>query len=333
MRCLLLRRPGPIETSPLEEAESPDPKPGQQEIVIAIQACGVCHTDLHEVEGELALARLPVIPGHQIVGAVSAMGPHASRFRPGDRVGVPWLNWVCGECDYCRRGSENLCERARFTGLHTHGGYAQYIVIHEDFAYHLPAGLDAEHTAPLLCAGVIGYRALRLSKARPGGRLGLYGFGASAHLVLQIAAHQGCHVYVFSRSAGHRKLAESLGARWTGRAEDSPGVPLDSAIIFAPAGPLVPLALAALGRGGTCALAGIYMSPIPELDYSQSLYHERSLISVANSTRRDVEGLLELAPLIPLRTEVETFPLAQANQALQHLKHGEVRGAAVLEIG
>jgi len=331
MKCMLLRRPAPIDSLPLELAEAPDLKPGEQDIVITIRACGVCHTDLHEVEGELEVTRLPVIPGHQIVGVVSAEGPHASRFRTGDRVGVPWLNWVCGECDYCRRGQENLCERARFTGLHTHGGYAQSIVIHEDFAYHLPAGLDDVHTAPLLCAGVIGYRALRLSKAR-GNRLGLYGFGASAHLVLQIAVHQGCQVYVYSRSDQHRKLAESLGACWTGRAEDSPGVPLDSAIIFAPAGPLVPMALAALGRGGTCALAGIYMSPIPELNYAQSLYHERTLLSVSNSTRRDVEGLLELAARIPLRTEVETFPLDQANQALQLLKQGKVRGAAVLEV-
>jgi propanol-preferring alcohol dehydrogenase len=329
---MLLRRPGPIDSLPLELAEAPDPRPGEQDIVITIRACGVCHTDLHEVEGELEVTRLPVIPGHQIVGVVSAIGPHASRFRMGDRVGVPWLNWVCTECAYCRKGQENLCEQARFTGVHAHGGYAQHIGIHEDFAYHLPAGLDDVHTAPLLCAGVIGYRALRMSAARPGDRLGLYGFGASAHLVLQIAVHQGCQVYVYSRSDDHRKLAEKLGARWTGRAEDSPGVPLDSAIIFAPAGPLVPMALAALGRGGTCVLAGIYMSPIPEMNYAQSLYHERSLLSVANSTRRDVEGLLELAARVPLRPEVETLPLEQANQALQLLKQGKVRGAAVLEI-
>lgn len=333
MKCMLLRRPGPIDSLPLELAEAPDPRPGEQDIVIAIRACGVCHTDLHEVEGELEVSRLPVIPGHQIVGVVASIGQHASRFRVGDRVGVPWLNWVCSDCAYCRRRQENLCEQARFTGLHVHGGYAQFNVIHEDFAYHLPARLDDVHTAPLLCAGVIGYRALRLSKARPGDRLGLYGFGASAHLVLQIAVHQGCQVYVYSRSDDHRKLAESLGACWTGRAEDSPGIPLDAAIIFAPAGWLVPMALAALGRGGACALAGIYMSPIPELNYVQSLYHERTLVSVSNSTRRDVEGLLELAARIPLRTEVETFPMDQANQALQLLKQGKVRGAAVLEIG
>lgn len=332
MKCMLLRRPGPIESAPLELAESADPRPGEQDILIAIRACGVCHTDLHEVVGELEVTRLPVIPGHQIVGVVSAKGQHASRFRVGDRVGVPWLNWICGECAYCHRGQENLCERARFTGLHTHGGYAQYIVIHEDFAYHLPAGLDDVHTAPLLCAGVIGYRGLRLSKARPGDRVGLYGFGASAHLVLQIAVHQGCQVYVYSRSSEHRKLAERLGACWTGLAEDTPGVPLNAAIIFAPAGPLVPMALAALGRGGTCVLAGIYMSPIPELSYAQSLYHERTLLSVSNSTRRDVEGLLELAARIPLRTEIETFPLEQANQALHLLRQGKVQGAAVLEI-
>jgi propanol-preferring alcohol dehydrogenase len=321
-----------VATHPLEPADVPDPRPGEREILIAVRACGICHTDLHEVEGEIPLPRTPLIPGHQIVGQVAALGPGCTRFRAGDRVGVPWLNWVCGQCAYCLRGKENLCQRARFTGLDADGGYAQFTVVHEDFAYALPAGLDDAHTAPLLCAGVIGYRAMRLSEIRPGGRLGLYGFGASAHLVLQIAVHQGCKVYVFSRSAEHRKLAESLGACWTGRAEDSPAVKLDSAIIFAPAGALVPLAMAALDKGGTCALAGIYMTPVPEMDYGRLLYHERTLRSVANSTRQDVQELLALAAKIPLRTEVEIFPLEQANQALVALKEGKIQGAGVLQI-
>ncbi len=332
MQAMILRRPAPIEQQPLALAEAPAPAPGEGEVLVGVRACGVCHTDLHTVEGELELPRLPVIPGHQIVGEVKALGPRVTRFQQGQRVGIPWLNWVCRECRYCRNGKENLCERGRFTGLHHDGGYAQFTVVHQDFAYCLPEGLDDLHTAPLLCAGVIGYRALRLCEVRPGGRLGLYGFGASAHLVLQIAVQQGCRVFVFSRSEEHRRLAGQLGACWTGRAEGDPGEKLDAAIVFAPAGPLVPQALAALDKGGTCALAGIYMTPIPELDYGRLLYQERTLRSVANSTRQDVEELLRLAGEIPLRTEVQAFPLAEANRTLLELKRGGIRGAAVLTV-
>jgi propanol-preferring alcohol dehydrogenase len=316
---------------PLALRDLPVPEPGPGEILIAITACGVCHTDLHIVDGELAAPRLPLIPGHQIAGGVAARGPGAGRFAEGARVGVPWLNSVCGECHYCRRRKENLCAAARFTGLDTHGGYAEYITVDERFAYRLPDALDDLHAAPLLCAGVIGYRALRLCDLPPRGRLGLYGFGASAHLVLQIAVHLGARVSVFSRSAEHRRLAEALGAAWVGSAEQDPGAKLDSAIVFAPAGWLVHRALAALDRGGTCALAGIYMSPIPETEYGL-LYHERTLRSVANSTRQDVEDLLALAAAVPLRTEVEAHPLERANQALEALRQGCVQGAAVLQV-
>jgi propanol-preferring alcohol dehydrogenase len=296
-----------------------------------VRACGLCHTDLHTVEGDLPLPRLPLIPGHQIVGLVEAVGQGVSRFRTGDRVGVPWLHSTCGACAYCRRGDENLCDDARFTGYHVDGGYAQYTVVSQDFAYPLPPGFSDIEAAPLLCAGVIGFRALRLSQVRPGQRLGLYGFGASAHVVIQVALHWGCQVYVFTRSEEHRRLARQLGAAWVGRAEDEPPGRLDSAIIFAPAGGLVPHALRVLGKGGTLALAGITMSTIPELDYAL-LYHERTVRSVANSTRQDAEDLLRVAAEIPIRTEVQVFPLPEANRALQLLKQGQIRGAGVLEI-
>ncbi len=331
MIAVRLHRPQAIETHPLLWEEVPDPTPGPGQIRLRVRACGLCHTDLHTIEGELALPRLPIIPGHQIVGIVDQVGPGVTRFQVGDRAGVPWLNSTCGTCEYCQRGQENLCERAQFTGLHVDGGYAQYTVVGQDFAYPLPAGYDDRQVAPLLCAGIIGYRALRLSEIRPGGRLGLYGFGASAHIAIQVAIYWGCEVYVFTRSAEHRRLALDLGAAWVGQAGDDPPQPVDSGIIFAPAGPLVPQALRVLRKGGTLALAGIYMSPIPELNYSL-LYGERTVRSVANSTRADAEGLLQVAPQIPIRTEVESYPLEQANQALERLKQSAVRGAAVLEV-
>ncbi|NOZ30075.1 MAG: zinc-dependent alcohol dehydrogenase family protein [Chloroflexi bacterium] len=331
MLAARLHQAQPIETHPLVLEEVPDPTPGPGQIRLRVRACGLCHTDLHTVEGELRLPRLPIIPGHQIVGIVDQVGPGVTRFQPGDRAGVPWLNHTCGECEYCRRGQENLCERAQFTGLHVDGGYAQYTVVDENFAYPLPEGYDDLQVAPLLCAGIIGYRALRLSEIRPGERLGLYGFGASAHIVIQIAIHWGCEVYVFTRSEEHRQLARELGAAWVGRAEDTPPQQVDSSIIFAPAGPLVPEALRVLRKGGTLALAGIYMTPIPEMDYGL-LYWEKTIRSVANSTREDAEGLLEIAPKVPIRTEVETYPLDQINQALERMKRSEIRGAAVLEI-
>ena len=331
MQAMALTRPAPIESEPLVLMEVPTPEPAPGEVRIRVRACGICHTDLHVVEGELPAAKLPLIPGHQIVGIVDTLGPGVARFRVGDRVGVPWLHSACGVCAYCRRGQENLCDDATFTGYQVDGGYAQYTVAPADFTYALPAGFPDLEAAPLLCAGIIGYRALRLSEIRPGERLGLYGFGASAHIAIQIARHWGCEVYVFTRGENHRRLAEALGAAWTGAAEDTPPAPLDAAIIFAPAGRLVPEALRALRKGGTLALAGIYMTPIPPLDYAL-LYGERTVRSVANSTRQDALELLKVAAEIPVHTEVEVFPLAEANRALRLLTEGKIQGAGVLAI-
>jgi propanol-preferring alcohol dehydrogenase len=335
---MILRQPGPVEANPLEAVDLPAPDPGVGQVRIRVSVCAVCRTDLHIVEGELDLPKRPVVPGHQIVGIVEAVGEHAARFKPGDRVGVPWLHWTCGQCAFCQpdpenpdRSRENLCERARFTGLHVDGGYAEFVVAHEAFAYPLPEPLSDMAVAPLLCAGVIGFRALRLSNIRPGRRLGLYGFGGSAHIVIQIARHWGCEVYVFTRSEAHRRLALDLGAAWAGDAKDTPPAKMDSSVVFAPAGWIVPEALRVLEKGGTLSLAGIYMTPIPSMDYSL-LYHERTIVSAANSTRADVEQLLRLGAEIPIRTEVEAFPLEDANRALQRLKHSHINGAGVLEI-
>jgi propanol-preferring alcohol dehydrogenase len=298
---------------------------------LKIHTCGVCHTDLHIVEGELDLPHLPVIPGHQIVGTVDALGEGVTIHQPGDRLGVPWLNETCGTCRYCQSGKENLCENIRFTGMHANGGFAEYTVVNEKFAYPIPDIFSDVAAAPLLCAGVVGYRSLRLSRVQPGQRLGLYGFGASAHIIIQIARHWDCEVFVFTRSRHHRELAQSLGAVWTGGAEDDPGALMDSSIIFAPAGWLVPEALRLLDKGGTLALGGIHMSPIPEMPYDL-LWHERTVQSVANSTRQDAVDFLQVAAQIPVKTNVEEFPLAQANETLQRLKRSEINGAGVLVV-
>ncbi len=331
MQAMVLQAPRPVEECPLEQATLDMPTPGPGEVRLRVRVCGVCHTDLHTVEGELELPRLPVVPGHQVVGTVDALGPGAARFHLGQRVGVAWLHWACGECEYCRRGLENLCANARFTGLHADGGYCQYMVADERYAYPIPERFTDAEAAPLLCAGIIGYRSLRLSEIEPGGRLGLYGFGASAHIAIQVARYWGCEVYVFTRGEEHRRLARELGAAWTGAAEETPPAPLDSGIIFAPAGRLVPLALGHLRPGGTVAINAIYMSPIPELPY-HLLYCERTLRSVANFTRQDAEALLRLAAEIPIRTEVEIFALAEANEVLGRLKRSEIRGSAALAI-
>ncbi len=331
MRAMCCENPRPLNQNPLALVETSTPAPAVHEIRLQIRACGICHTDLHVVEGDLPPQKQPVIPGHQIIGVVEAIGDGVQRFKIRDRAGVPWLNRTCGTCVFCQRGKENLCENARFTGYHVDGGFAEYLVVHEDFAYAIPEMFDAATAAPLLCAGVIGYRALRLSEIQSGQRLGLFGFGASAHLVIQIARHWNCEIFVFSRSAAHRKLAEALGAAWSGSAEEIAPAKLDSAIIFAPAGWIVHAALRNLQKGGTVALAGIHMSPIPEMNYGL-IYHERALRSVANSTREDVRDLLQLAAKIPLRAEVEIFPLTEANRALQLLKAGQINGAGVLEI-
>ncbi len=331
MNAMVLEAPRPVEENPLNLATFPVPQPAPGEVRLRIMVCGVCHTDLHLVEGEIETPRLPVIPGHQIVGRVDALGGAVDRFGIGDRVGVPWLYETCGNCEYCRRGEENLCNHARFTGQHVDGGFAEFMVVPARFAYHIPAGIPDQQAAPLLCAGVIGYRALRLSQVRPGGRLGLYGFGASAHIAIQVARHWGCEVYVFTRSEEHRRHARQLGAAWAGQASDTPPAQLDAAITFAPAGWLVPEALRVLRKGGTLAINAIYMSPIPELPYSL-IYGERQVRSVANSTRQDAEELLHLAAEIPIHTETELYPLSEANAVLQRLKRAETRGAAVLQI-
>lgn len=331
MKAMALKRRQPIEESPLEYADVPTPVPRRGQVCLRIAVCGICHTDLHTIEGELRGGKLPVIPGHQIVGTVDAVGEGVTRFRPGDRLGIPWLHSTCGQCAFCQRGQENLCENALFTGHSVDGGYAEHAVVPEEFTYPIPGDYPDAQAAPLLCAGVIGYRALHLSGAHSGDRLGLYGFGASAHIVIQIALYQGCQVYVYTRSATHQALARDLGAAWVGRAEEQAPQELDSAIIFAPAGELIPLALSALRKGGALALAGIYMSPTPPLPYDL-LYHERTVRSVANSTRQDVVELLEMAPKVPVRTQVRLFPLERANQALQLLKRGDIDGAGVLQV-
>lgn len=330
MRAMVLERTAPVEQAPLAAKALPEPRPAAGEISIRVEACGVCRTDLHIAEGDVP-ARLPIVPGHQAAGAVAECGAGVERFRPGDRVGVGWLGWTCGECPFCRTGRENLCRRALFTGRDRDGGYAEIMVAPERAAYRLPPGFTAEQAAPLLCAGVIGYRTLRLSGARPGGRLGLFGFGASAHLVLQVARYEGCEVFAFSREAHHRKLAREMGAVWVGETADDPGVLLDAAAIFAPAGEIVPIALERLDRGATLAVNAIHMSPIPPLEY-RKLYGERAVRSVMNFTRRDAEEFLDLSAKIPVRAETERFRLEAANEALRRIKRGEVRGAAVIAI-
>ncbi len=331
MRAMLLEKPRPVEENPLRLAELPWPEPAAGEIRVRVGVCGVCHTDLHIVEGDLNLPRLPVVPGHQVVGTVDALGDGVSEFREGDRVGVPWLYSTCGECAYCRKGLENLCELARFTGFHVDGGYAEAMVVPAAFAYGLPGTFSDLEAAPLLCAGIVGYRALMLSNIQPGERLGIFGFGASAHIVIQVARYLHCEVCVFTRAESHRQLARQLGAAWVGAAGEAPPTPLDAAIIFAPAGKLVPDALRTLRKGGTLALAGITMSSLPEMEY-RLLYQERILRSVANSTRDDARSLLRLAAEIPLRTKVEPFQLPEANHALQNLKGSKIDAACVLVI-
>lgn len=330
MKAMLLRRTGRAEERLLEPAGLPEPRPGSGEVAISVEACGVCRTDLHIAEGEVA-AKLPLVPGHQAAGRIIELGSGVSGLREGDAVGVGWLFGTCGTCAFCASGRENLCRDATFTGRDHDGGYAERMVADARFVYRLPAGIAALDAAPLLCAGIIGYRSLRLSEINPGGRLGLIGFGASAHLAIQVARHWRCDVYAFTREEHHRRLALELGAVWAGGADDDPGVPLDGAVIFAPAGDLIPQALARLHRGATLAVNAIHMTPIPSFSYDL-LYHERTVRSVANFTRRDAEEFLTLAAEIPVRADVERYALADANEALLRVKEGAVHGAAVLEI-
>jgi alcohol dehydrogenase, propanol-preferring len=324
---MLLDGPG----QPLRPAEVDPPKPGRGDLLLRVHACGVCRTDLHVAAGELSEARLPLVLGHEIVGTVVEAGSDVDRFGPGDRIGVPWLGWTCGVCRYCRSSRENLCDRARFTGYHRDGGYAEYTVADARYCFALPPGYDDVHAAPLLCAGLIGHRALRAT-GDPG-LLGLYGFGASAHLVAQVARHEGRRVFAFTRpgdTAG-QDFARELGAEWAGSSAELPPEPLDAAIIFAPVGSLVPAALHAVAKGGTVVCAGIHMTPIPQFDY-QLLWGERVVRSVANLTRHDGEESLRMAAEVRLRIEVERFPLGEANTALARLQGGAVRGVEVLTV-
>ena len=332
MKAMLLEQDGDVTTNPLRmrDLSLPEPAPGQVRVKVTI--CGVCRTDLHVVEGELPPSTRPIVPGHETVGIVDQVGPGVTLFKEGDRVGIAWLQATCRTCEFCQTGRENLCAQATFTGYHVNGGYAEYALVSERFAYPIPDIFSDEEAAPLLCAGIIGYRALRRSQVQPGQRLGLYGFGASAHITIQIARHWGCEVYVCSLREEHRNLARQLGAAWVGEAADMPPATLHSAIMFAPAGELVPPALRALGKGGTLALAGIYMTPIPSLDYTLDLFHERTLQSVTANTRQDGLDLLREAAAIPIRTHTTSFPLEHANIALQELKSGTIQGAAVLSI-
>ncbi len=314
MRAMVLEKPGRAESAPLALREVPRPEAGPGRILVRVSVCGACRTDLHTVEGELHLPRTPIIPGHQVVGTVEACGPGVAGFAPGDRVGVAWLHETCGRCRFCTNGRENLCPDARFTGLHHDGGYAEYLTAAADYVYRIPEGFADEQAAPLLCAGIVGYRSLKRSGIRPGGRLGIYGFGASAHVVMQVAQHWGCEVYVCSRGEVHRDLARRLGAAWVGEEADPPPAPLDAAVIFAPAGNLVLPALEALDKGGTLSLAGITLSDIPSLSYERHLFYEKTITSTTANTRQDGRELLDLAARIPIRTEVTVFPLEEANR-------------------
>jgi alcohol dehydrogenase, propanol-preferring len=358
MRAWVVRSPAPIDAGPLEAVELPDPDPGPGEVRLRVTTCGVCRTDLHVAEGDLPPRRSPVVPGHEVVGIVDAVGPDVARgqdssgavgpdvasrrvtagaaaggrFAVGDRIGVAWLRATCGACRPCRRGAENLCFDPRFTGWTDDGGYAEHAVVPAAYAYRLPDGFDDEHAAPLLCAGIIGYRALRRSGFQPGDRLGIWGFGGSAHLTAQVALSMGAEVHVVTRGAAGRRLAGQLGATWVGRPGERPPVPLDAAISFAPAGEVVPEALAALDRGGVLALAGIHVTTIPALHYQDHLFQERELRSVTANTRADGEAFLALAGRIGLRLETVPYPFDRADQALADLAHDRFAGAAVLHV-
>jgi alcohol dehydrogenase, propanol-preferring len=325
MRAMLFETPG----RPLRLADLPTPKPGAGQFLIRVFACAVCRTDLHVVDGELMQPKLPLIPGHEIVGTIEAKGDGAERFEIGDRVGIPWLGWSCGECVYCKSGKENLCDRARFTGYTIDGGYAEHTVADQRFCFPIPSSYSDAQAAPLLCAGLIGYRSL--VKTGNGKRLGVYGFGAAAHIVVQVARYQKREIYAFTRPGDKEaeKFALACGAVWAGGSNELPPEKLDAAIIFAPAGELVPQALRAVGKGGVVVCGGIHMSDIPSFPY-EILWEERSVCSVANLTRRDGEEFLALVPRVPVRTEVQTFPLEEANEALARLRTGKIRGAAVL---
>ena len=332
MKTMTLCQIGPVDSAPLQLADLAIPEPEVGEVRLKVHCCAICRTDLHVIEGDLPREKMPIVPGHQIVGTVDRLGPGCKRMKLGQRVGVAWLRHTCGTCGFCTRGQENLCESARFTGYHADGGYAEYAVVPEDFAYEIPDVFSDVEAAPLLCAGIIGYRALRRAEVPAGGKLALYGFGSSAHVVIQIAQHRGCEVYVVTRGEKHRELARRMGAVWVGEDAAEMPVKVHSAIIFAPAGELVPPALEALQKGGTLALAGIYMTPLPEMDYGRYVFYERDIHSVTCNTRQDGRELLAEAAAIPICPHTTTYPLAEANRALQDLKHDRLSGTGVLVV-
>jgi propanol-preferring alcohol dehydrogenase len=327
---MLLERSADIHESPLALRDLPIPEPRPGEVRLRVRCCAICRTDLHVIEGDLPPAKRPVVPGHQVVGIVDRLGADCRRLTIDQRIGVAWLRHTCGACRFCRAGRENLCEQSHFTGYHEDGGFADYAVVPEDFAYPIPDAFTDQDAAPLLCAGIIGFRALARSQLPAGGRLGLYGFGSSAHVVIQIALSRGCEVYVVTRGARHRELARRMGATWVGECAEEMPVKVDSAILFAPAGELVPAALSKLEKGGTLALAGIHLSDIPSLNYEQSLFYERNVHSVTANTREDGRGLLAEAARIPIRPHVTVYPLTDANRALQDLKDDRINGTGVL---
>jgi alcohol dehydrogenase, propanol-preferring len=330
MRAMTLEKPALVENSPLHLRDVPVPAPGRGEILVRVTACGVCRTDLHVTEGELPPKHPTIVPGHEVVGMVSKLGAGCKRFAVGDRVGIAWLRETCGVCKYCTLGRENLCPNALFTGWDHDGGYAEFASVREDYAYRIPDAIEDEHAAPLLCAGIIGFRAIKRAEVQPGATVGIYGFGGSAHLAIQVLKHWGCRVFVMSRGGVHRSLAEELGADWIGEAADTPPARPDASILFAPAGDLVLPAMQALDRGGILAIAGIYLSTIPPLEYERHLFYEKELRSVTANTRADGEEFLEIAGEIPIKTYTVAMKLEEANVALQLLKHDKLRGAAVL---
>jgi propanol-preferring alcohol dehydrogenase len=332
MKASVLHATAPVETNPLVFEDYPTPEPASGQVLVRVAFCGVCRTDLHVIERELVPQKSPVLPGHQVVGFIDQLGPGANRFPVGTRVGVAWLHHTDGSCEFCRRGAENLCDHPTFTGYSVNGGYAEYAVAPQDFIYAIPEQFPDEQAAPLLCAGIIGFRCLRLSGIEPGGKLGFYGFGAAAHVAIQVARHWNVEVYAMTRDARHQNLAIELGAKWAGGTFAEPPAKLDAAIVFAPAGEIVPAALRALRKGGVLVLGGIHMTPIPSFDYDL-LYQERMIRSVANNTRQDGEDFLRVAAEIPIRMHTQLFPLRDANRALNALKNDAIEGAAVLKVG
>ena len=330
MKAMVLNHIGPIDSAPLELAEVATPEPGPNEVRVRVRCCAICRTDLHVVEGDLPKQKPAIIPGHQVVGVVDKLGPNCTQWQMGQRVGIAWLRQTCGKCRDCTNGRENLCPSTRFTGYHDHGGYAQHAVVNERFAYEIPDVFTDLEAAPLLCAGIIGYRSLRRANARPGCRLALYGFGSSAHVVIQIARHRGIEVCVATRNESHQRLAKEMGATWVGKHPSLMPAKVDAAVVFAPAGELVPPALEQLNRGGTLALAGIHMTPIPPLNYETHLFYERDLRSTTCNTRQDGRELMAEAATIPIRPHITTYPLHEANRALADLKHDRINGTGVL---